>query len=368
MLITNVRAHHVRIPFDAGVASFKQGASEIAAVDIVLVEVSTDAGLSGWGDAWSYVCAQTTATAIEEMIAPQARGQQVPDASEIPAFMDRIQRDLHLFGRYGITMFAISGLDIAFWDLAARAKGEPLHRLIGASKRARIPAYASLLRIGNPAHVANECETALRRGYPAIKLHERTVPPVIAARQAIGAGIPLMVDLNCPMDGASAIAFAHACRAASPLFLEEPVWPPEDFATLSEVRVNGGLDIAAGENACTVHEFRHMMAEGAVNYAQPSVIKVGGITEYLKIATLADEMGVKLAPHSPYFGPGFLATLQLMSVRDDDTFIEVFYMNRAACLWGGRIDVDAKGTIAVPEGPGLGYEPDKEIMERYRVP
>ena len=183
MLITDVRAHHVRIPYDAGVASFKQGASAIAALDIVLVEVSTDAGLTGWGDAWGYVCPQTTATAIEEMIAPQARGLEVPDAAGIPAFMERIQRNLHLFGRYGITMFAISGLDIALWDLAARAKGEPLHRLIGARKRARIPAYASLLRIGNPELVATECEAALRRGYPAIKLHETTVPSVFAARQ-----------------------------------------------------------------------------------------------------------------------------------------------------------------------------------------
>jgi L-alanine-DL-glutamate epimerase-like enolase superfamily enzyme len=169
------------------------------------------------------------------------------------------------------------------------------------------------------------------------------------------------------MDEAAATAFAHACRGAAPLFLEEPVWPPEDFTTLAKVRVNGGLDIAAGENACTIHQFRHMMTEGAVTHAQPSATKVGGITEYLKVAALADEMGVKLAPHSPYFGPGFLATLQLMSLRDDGTFIEVLYVNRAACLWGGRIDVDAKGTIAVPEGPGLGYEPDKEIMERYRV-
>lgn len=367
MLITNVRAHHVRIPYDAGVASFKQGASAIAAVDIVLVEVLTDTGLTGWGDAWGYVCPRTTSTAIDEMIAPQARGLEAPDAAGIPAFMDRIQRNLHLFGRYGVTMFAISGLDIALWDLAARAKGEPLHKLIGARKRERIPAYASLLRIGNPTLVANECETALRRGYKAIKLHETTTPAVFAARQAIGAGVPLMVDMNCPMDGAAATTFAHACRPAAPLFLEEPVWPPEDFATLAEVRAKGGLDIAAGENACTVHQFRHMMVAGAVTYAQPSVIKVGGITEYLKVAALADEMGVKLAPHSPYFGPGFLATLQLMSLRDDGAFIEVFYMNRAACLWRGRIDVDATGSIAVPEGPGLGYEPDKEIVERYRV-
>jgi L-alanine-DL-glutamate epimerase-like enolase superfamily enzyme len=367
MRITNVRAHHVRIPYDAGVASFKQGASAIAALDIVVVEVSTDAGLTGWGDAFAYVCPQTTAMAIDEMIAPQAKGLDAPDAAEIPAFMERIQRNLHLFGRYGVTMFAISGLDIALWDLAARAKGEPLHRLLGTRKRARVPAYASLLRIGKPDLVAQESEAALRRGYPAVKLHETTVPAVFAARQAIGKDMPLMVDMNCPMDGAAATAFARDCREAAPLFLEEPVWPPEDFATLARVREQGGLDLAAGENACTVHQFRQMMTAGAVSYAQPSVIKVGGITEYQNVIALADEMGVKLAPHSPYFGPGFLATLQLMSLRDDGTFIEVFYMTRAACLWGGRIDVDSRGTIAVPDGPGLGMEPDRAIMERYRA-
>jgi L-alanine-DL-glutamate epimerase-like enolase superfamily enzyme len=143
MLITDVRAHHIRIPYDAGVASFKQGASAIAAVEIVLIEVSTDAGLTGWGDAFAYVCPRTTATAVEEMIAPRARDVEVPDPAGIPAFMERIQRNLHLFGRYGITMFAISGLDIALWDLAARVLGEPLHRLLGTARRARIPAYAA---------------------------------------------------------------------------------------------------------------------------------------------------------------------------------------------------------------------------------
>ena len=367
MLITDVRAHHIRIPFDAGVASFKQGVSSIAALDIVLVEVSTDAGLTGWGDAWGYVCPRSTATAVAEMIAPQARGLEVPDATNIPAIMDRIQRNLHLFGRYGITMFAISGLDIALWDLAARIKGVPLHGLLGTRKRARIPAYASLLRIGDAVRVASECTNAMRKGYPALKLHETTVAAVTAARQAIGAEVPLMVDLNCPMDGHSAIAFAHDCRAAAPLFLEEPVWPPEDFAALHLVREQGGLAVAAGENACTVHQFQQMMEAGAVDYAQPSVIKVGGITEYLKVASLADKMKVRLAPHSPYFGPGFLATLHLMSTRDDGALIEVFYMNREACLWNGRIDIDAQGTIVVPDGPGLGYEPDAQVMEKYRV-
>jgi L-alanine-DL-glutamate epimerase-like enolase superfamily enzyme len=262
MRITNVKAHHVRIPFDAGVASFRQGASAIAALDMIIVEVSTDTGLTGWGDAFGYVCPRTSVAAIDEMIAPQARGLEVPDAEGIPAFMDRVQRNLHLFGRYGITMFAISGLDIALWDLAARVEGVPLHRLLGGSKRTRIPAYASLLRIGTPDGVAGECQTALRRGYPAIKLHETAEPVVFAARRAIGTGVPLMVDMNCPLSGVEAIAFAQACRAATPMFIEEPVWPPEDFATLAEVRAKGGLAIAAGENACTVHQFRQMMTSG----------------------------------------------------------------------------------------------------------
>ena len=367
MLITDVRAHHIRIPYDAGVASFRQGASAISALDIVLVEVLTDAGLTGWGDAFSYVCPRSTCTAIAEMIAPQARGHEVPDAAAIPAFMEQIHRNLHLFGRYGITMFAISGLDIALWDIAAKVQGVPLNRLFGGARRTKVPAYASLLRIGRPEAIAGACQVARGQGYGAIKLHETTLPAVFAARDALGDGIPLMVDMNCPLDGAAAIEFATACREARPAFLEEPVWPPEDFATLSEVRTKGGLDIAAGENACTVYQFRQMMTAGAVSHAQPSVTKVGGITEFRKVAALADELGVKIVPHSPYFGPGLLATLQLLSLRDDG-FVEIFHMKRAACLWRDRIAVDSAGLIEVPHGPGLGYEPDMNVMEKYRVP
>ena len=97
------------------------------------------------------------------------------------------------------------------------------------------------------------------------------------------------------------------------------------------------------------------------------MIKVGGISEYLKVVALADAMGVKLAPHSPYFRPGLLATLQLLSLRDDGTFVEMFYMTREACLWRGAVEIDANGAVAVPDGPGLGYEPDTAVMERYRV-
>ena len=180
MKISDVKAHHIRIPYDAGVASFRQGASSIAALDIVMVEVTTDTGLTGWGDAFSYVCPRTTYAAINEMIAPQARGQEVPDAAGIPAFMEQIQRNLHLFGRYGITMFAISGLDIALWDLAARAQGRaaaPPARRAEARKNSGLCEPAADRRAG--PRRGRMHEGARKLGYGAIKLHETTAAPVI---------------------------------------------------------------------------------------------------------------------------------------------------------------------------------------------
>ena len=171
MLITDVRAHHIRIPYDSGVASFRHGVASTAAVDIVLVEISTDSGITGWGDAFAYVCPRTTCSAIEEMIAPQVRGLTVPDAAGIAPFMEQIQRKLHLFGRYGITMFAISGLDIALWDLAGKVQSVPLHRLLGESKRAQMPACCgSERRIWSP-------ENARRRGGSAIPRSSCTRSP-----------------------------------------------------------------------------------------------------------------------------------------------------------------------------------------------
>ena len=367
MIIDRIVSHHIRIPFDAGAANFAQAGKGTTALDIVLVEVVTDTGLTGWGDAFAYACSDAVVAAIKQMVASRAVGQAVPDAAAISAFMDRLQQQLHLFGRYGVTMFAMSGLDIALWDLAAKVEGKPLSDLFGARRRAAIPAYASLLPIGDPQKVASECKRALAKGYTAIKLHETTVDAVAAAREAIGPDVPLMVDMNCPMDAADAIAFAIACRPCAPLFLEEPVWPPEDFRALARVQATGGIPLAAGENACTAYQFRELMEENAVSWVQPSVTKVGGVTEYARVVALADRFNVRLMPHSPYFGPGLLATLQMLSLRDDHSFVERFYMERAACLWGEALTLDPSGVIAVPAGFGLGLEPDRAVIERYRV-
>jgi len=175
-----------------------------------------------------------------------------------------------------ITMFAISGLDIALWDLAARVKGVAAASL----DRGKQACADSGLREPASDRNAGGCCRRMPRlpsdaAYTAIKLHETTTPAVFAARQAIGAGVPLMVDMNCPLDGTEAIAFAQACRAASPMFLEEPVWPPEDFATRQRcVQKAGSISLRARMPARSIN-FAKMMTAGAVSYAQPSVIKVG---------------------------------------------------------------------------------------------
>lgn len=367
MIIDRIVPHHIRIPFDAGPANFSRAGKGTDALDMVLVELVTDTGVTAWGDAFAYACARPVVAAIETMVAPRVVGLPVPKADDIQAFSDRLQRQLHLFGRYGITMFAISGLDIALWDLVGKIEGKPLSDLIGPRRRTAVPAYASLLSIGEPAAIASECRNALGRGYSAIKLHETTPDAVAAARGAIGTGVPLMIDMNCPMSAAEAIAFATACRPYAPLFLEEPVWPPEDFRSQARVQMNGRIAVAAGENACTAWQFSEMIARNAVSFVQPSVTKVGGVTEFCRVTALADRSNVKVMPHSPYFGPGLIATLQLLSLRDDASFVEIFYMDRAACLWGDALALTSEGAIRVPTGPGLGLEPHRSVMARYAV-
>jgi L-alanine-DL-glutamate epimerase-like enolase superfamily enzyme len=123
--------------------------------------------------------------------------------------------------------------------------------------------------------------------------------------------------------------------------------------------------MASGENLCTAIQFRDMFAANAVDYAQPSVTKVGGITEFLKVATLAESSGVTLMPHSPYFGPGFLATLHLTAARGQPgALVERYHMDLEASLYGKLID-PVNGAFNVPQGPGLGPDPDPDVIKTY---
>jgi D-galactarolactone cycloisomerase len=294
------------VPTDYGADAMPLGSGGWKSLDFCLVRVDTDAGLTGWGEAFSYSCRRAVVAAVRDMIAPLAVGR---DATDVAGLHSEIQKRLHIFGRFGITAFALSGLDIALWDLAGKAAGKSLHALLGGAKRERLACYASLLRYSEPSRVARECEQALAEGFAAVKLHEVSEPAIAAARAVLPRDTPLLLDVNCEWSVEDAIAIGRRLAAMAPGWFEEPVFPPEDAAGLRAVGEATGIPIAAGENCCFATQFAALFDAGAVQYAQPSVTKVGGITEYLKIAALADEMGLRVAPHSPYFGPGFLATL-----------------------------------------------------------
>ena len=235
-------------------------------IDMLLVRIDTDGGITGWGEAFGHRIFPATRAAIDTLLGPMCVGR---DPSQIAAINDEIQRLLHGIGRSGPAIYALSGIDIALWDIAGKVAGVPLYRLLGGSPRADLPAYASLLRYGAADAVAHYTAQALGRGYRLIKLHEITVPEVKAARDVAGAGIPIMIDTNCPWTVAQAVEMARRLAPFDPHWLEEPVWPPENLAGLAEVRARGGLPTAAGENYGTVWEFRRAV-RGRGRHVRPA--------------------------------------------------------------------------------------------------
>ncbi len=350
------------LPFEVG-GPKSQFAGRPRQMAMLLVRVETEDGIVGWGEAFGYAVWPVTRVALEKLVAPMALGRNEDD---IAGLMDDLQRKLHIVGRTGPVVYALSGLDIALWDIAGKKAGKPVSALLGGARRTQLPTYASLVRYGDAALVARNATAAITRGYTAIKLHEISAAEVRAAREAVGAGVPIMMDTNCPWTVDEALAAAKTVRPYDLLWFEEPVYPPEDFAALARVRREGGIAVAAGENAMSATDFRAMFAAGAVDYAQPSVTKIGGISELMRIARLAAECGVKLVPHSPYFGPGLLATLHMAAAFEHETMIEYSFVDLGASPLGDAIAVRG-GRLTVPTAPGLGRDPDPQIVARYRV-
>jgi L-alanine-DL-glutamate epimerase-like enolase superfamily enzyme len=363
MNIVRVEAVPLSIPCRHGAEGWTLGTGGWKALDFCLVRVDTDAGITGWGEAFSYSCRRAVTAAVNDMIAPLAIGR---DASDIEGLHAQIQRRLHIFGRFGITAFALSGLDIALWDIAGKAAGKPLHALLGGARRERLSCYASLLRYAEPSLVARYCEQALGEGFGAIKLHEVSEPVIAAARTAVPRAAALLLDVNCEWSVQEASAVGRRLAPLGLDWFEEPVFPPEDGAGLRAVGEACRIPIAAGENCCFATQFAALFDAGAMQYAQPSVTKVGGVTEFRKVAALAAERGVALAPHSPYFGPGAVATLHLLAALGDDARFEYFYLQADAWLYGDRL-APRRGELAVPHGPGLGADPDPDVVRRYRT-
>ncbi len=362
MRITSVEPVVLSIPFEAGGRGEGIMPSAWTALDVVLVKIGTDAGLTGWGEGFGYFCAQATAALVRRAIAPVLKGREFAGA---PALNEELQRKMVLQGRYGISTFALSGADIALWDLDAKAAGVSLARRLGERRRESVPAYASLVRYGDADLVARYAGAAAAEGYPEIKLHEITMPEIRRCRQVLGGAVPFSVDVNCNWTMEYARGVIPELLEMEVSWLEEPVFPPEDFRALGALR-RTGISIATGENACTAFQFNEIIRAEGADLIQPSVTKAGGVTEFLKVTELCGKHGLRLMPHSPYFGPGYLAALQMAAVEPRFELFEYLYVKPEAFLFPG-MPLPEKGAVAVPDGPGLGIDPDPAVIERYRV-
>lgn len=362
MKITKVETMIVDIPFEDGGRGEGIGPTTWNKLEMMLVRLEDELGNVGWGEGFGYFVTDATKAVVDRMIAPLLSGAVIDD---IPAWNVATQRRLHLFGRYGITMYAISGVDIALWDLKAKREQVPLYRLLSpASAQRPVSFYASLVRYADQAIAPRMCERAMADGFSDVKLHETTLPDIEACRRAVGPRVPISVDVNCNWtveESAEAVASLLELGAS---WLEEPTFPPEDYSLLAGLR-GKGLPIAAGENWCTAVQFRTALAAGAVDHAQPSVTKVGGISEFIAVNEVCIEAGVDLLPHSPYFGPGMHASMHLSAALPNIRQLEWLYVEPEAWLapFGRR---DTEGRIEVPAADGLGFEPDLDVLAKYR--
>ncbi len=361
MKIVAAESVRLAIPFSDGGRGEGMTPSTWHRLDMVLVRLETDTGLVGWGEAFAYFCAGAVKAMLDETVLPLVVGCELRDPA---AISDMLQRRLNLFGRYGITIFAISGVDIALWDLKGKSESVPISTLLGGRRRGEVPAYASLVRYGHAETAARFTRQAVAEGYRHVKLHEVTRPE-IAACQAVLDGAALMVDVNCGWDADEARAMADWLGENGTPWLEEPTFPPEDFDALTKLL--GRVALSCGENLCTAWQFKSLIAAGGVRYLQPSVTKVGGLSETAKImAMVAGREDMMIMPHSPYFGPGYLATLQICAALLQEPLFEYLYVWPQGQLYRS-LPLPQQGFVHVPEGAGLGFDPDPEIIEGYRV-
>lgn len=366
MRIRSVEAQVIAIPFNDGGKPKPITPTTWNQLEMVLVRIEDTDGNVGWGEAFGYFVTPATKAIIDNLLKPILEGSEI---TSIPEWSRTIQHRLHIFGRYGITLFAISGIDIALWDLWAKRQKAPLYSLLGEGERKSLTTYASLVGYNDQDVAVRQCLRAVDDGFAIIKIHETDIGIITACHDAIASvsrEVKLAVDVNgCWQTEQTHHNIEQLLCLPQVAWLEEPIFPPEDFAQLAGFRQRG-IALGAGENWCTGQQFHHAVEQQAVDYLQPSVTKVGGISEFLQVVEIAGKHDLPVLPHSPYFGPGFLATLHLANACRNVTDVEYLYVEPEAELFA--YDTIRQGNVfSISDRPGIGLEPDPAVISRYTV-
>ena len=374
MKITDVEAIVLRqAEVNEGIADGSQ--------DDLVIRIHTDEGITGIGEV------DSSPELVQALVqAPSSHAVAVSlrdvligeDPLDVERLWQKMYRGLIYFGRRGIAIHAISGLDIALWDIKGKALGKPIYELLGTPHRDRVRAYASMLMPDTTAEVTAAVTALVEQNFTAVKLGwgplgkdaELDVALAAAARAAGGDGVEIMIDsgLGYVADATTAIEVAREYERLGIYWMEEP-FEPDEYEAYAELADTVDLRITAGEQDATWWGFRELIDRAHVDLVQPDVTRCGGITETLRIAELAYSRGVATVPHAWKSGIIKAASLHCNAVMPDGIWQEYCVADTpiAKQLTVQRLPIEADGYVAVPDTPGLGVDLDEDVLESLRV-
>lgn len=387
MRIKNVQARWIHVP----IPPERQHTSDFgraSSFDTALVRIDTDNGLTGWGEAkvaaGSFGHYAGVVSIINQEFAPLLVGR---DARSINQAWESLYNGSraghaaargHVFpaiGRRGIHISAISGIDIALWDLLGKALGVPVHQLLGGKRCSSLPAYASG-GWADARHIGAQLKGYVAQGgFKAVKMRvgvqdgapHVSAERVLAAREALGPDIDIMCDAHGTYTVAEARQFCHLVRDLNVAWFEEPV-TADDTEGLAEVRRSTHVPIAAGESEFTRHDFLRLVTQRAVDVVQPDLGICGGLTEAVKIAALTSAANLRMAPHLWAGAPAFAAGLHLSAAHPACFILE--YSVGANPMIHDLVEEDfpvVDGHVVFPDRPGLGITPIERFVAQHTV-
>ncbi|MBV9545241.1 MAG: mandelate racemase/muconate lactonizing enzyme family protein [Chloroflexi bacterium] len=353
--------------------------------DIAIVIVETDEGLTGYGEAKGTPVVMKVL--VEEVLGPQIVDEdptrveflweKMYSASRLPLALAH-GRPYHRAGSRGETIHAISGIDVALWDIFGKGMGVPIYRLLGGGVRDRLRAYASG-GWASPELTAQEVLGYASRGFRGVKIRvggldephfpQRSLERLRIARDALGPDIQLMMDAHGALTVDRAVRLGEAARDLDITWFEEPVLADDDLSGLAEVRRRVPMPVSTGESETTRFAFRDIIDQRAADFLQPDIAVVGGITEARRVAALAHAHGFAIAPH--VWGSALLwaASLQFAAATPNCVVFEFCqaYYPLLYDLLTTPVAVDPDGFVSVPSGAGLGVElqPEADLIAKY---
>jgi L-rhamnonate dehydratase len=345
--------------------------------DVLLIRIHTDEGIVGIGEAHTVplVLKAVIDAPISQLTGQGLRQMLIgKDPLDINALWAMMYNHTTTFGRRGVVLQAISGIDIALWDILGKVTSQPVHRLLGGARRHRLRTYASDLTPDTVEGIVTAAERHRSNGFTAMKFGwgqlgqnvRDDLKWVERVRVAVGNDVDLMVDMGTPVPLDDAIWLGDALADCSVRFLEEPL-SPDDLDGFARLTARSRTPIATGEKETTRFGFRDLVERGGLRIIQPDLARCGGITEAVRIAALAELRGVAVIPHCWATDILVAATAHLLATLENAPFLEYNATdNPLKTDLLSRPIQSVDGYVSVPDAPGLGIELNEETIERYR--